>query len=138
MNDKTFNILFTEALVQPDLDKFIAEWGTSSLFDPVPDGSPPDYDKVVIQLKHVHYLAHVTVADLRAFAGLTQAAFAEHFCIPKRTLEGWEAKGHLSIVCPPYAGTVGGHYEKAVKTLFSFSDEYSIKQANQKGVLSND
>lgn len=98
MDDKTFNILFTEALVQPDLDKFIAEWGTSSLFDPAPDGSPPDYDKIVIQLKHVHYLAHVTVADLRAFAGLTQAAFAEHFCIPKRTLEGWEAKG----TCPSY------------------------------------
>ena len=32
-------------------------------------------------------------SELRAASGLTQAAFAEKFSIPKRTVEGWEAKG---------------------------------------------
>ena len=36
-------------------------------------------------------LAHLTVSDIRAHTGLTQAAFSERFLIPYRTLQNWEA-----------------------------------------------
>ena len=98
MNPKTFNILFSEALSQPNSDIFVSEWATSSLFDPSPDGPAPDYNKITEQLKQIHRLAHISLPELRAISGLTQAAFAERFCIPRRTVEGWEAKG----TCPSY------------------------------------
>lgn len=33
----------------------------------------------------------MTIKDLRARTGLTQREFAEHFGIPRRTIENWEA-----------------------------------------------
>ena len=98
MNECTFNLLWPEALSQPDADIFVSEWATSSLFDPSPNGPAPDYNKIKEQLQQIHRLAHISLPELRSIAGLTQAAFAKRFCIPRRTVEGWEAKGS----CPDY------------------------------------
>ena len=35
--------------------------------------------------------AHLTIRDIRAHTGLSQAAFAVRYCIPRRTVENWEA-----------------------------------------------
>ena len=40
-----------------------------------------------------------TIKKLRQAAGMTQAAFAEYFDIPKRTIENWEGGQRQ---CPPY------------------------------------
>lgn len=45
----------------------------------------------------------MTVKELRTAAGMTQAAFAEYFGIPKRTIESWEALTPTAKrACPPY------------------------------------
>ena len=98
MDNKTFYTLFGEALVASDRDTYIGEWATSSLFDPDPDAPAPDYDAIVAQLGNIWDVAHMSVAQIRATTGLSQARFAERFCIPRRTVEGWESKNS----CPDY------------------------------------
>lgn len=45
----------------------------------------------------------MTVKELRTATGMTQAAFAEYFGIPKRTIENWEAAStSAKRPCPPY------------------------------------
>ena len=41
----------------------------------------------------------MTVRDLRILSGMTQQAFAEYFCIPKRSIENWEGGQRK---CPEY------------------------------------
>lgn len=43
--------------------------------------------------------ANLTIKDIRAATGLSQAAFAKHFNIPRRTVENWESGTN---VCPIY------------------------------------
>ena len=99
MDDKTFNLLFTEALAASDRDAFVSEWGGSSLFAGDPDDPGPDLAVLIPELERVYDLAHLSVREIRQRAGLTQAAFGLRYCIPRRTLEDWEAGRRL---CPPY------------------------------------
>lgn len=93
MTDKDFCLLFGEALNAPARDAFVADWSTSSMWS---EGSDP------IRLAEicgtVWDLAHLDVADIRSYTGLTQAAFATRFCIPLRTVQNWESRGG----CPHY------------------------------------
>ena len=84
MSDKNFYQLWGEALTSTDRDFYVSEWSTSSLF-------PEDSDL----LENAEYLgklwdvAHMSVKGICKAAGLTQAALAQRFCIPKRTVEDW-------------------------------------------------
>ena len=98
MNNKTFYILFGEALAASDRDTYIGEWATSSLFDPDPDAPAPDYDAIVAQLCNIWDVAHMSVAQIRSTTGMTQAQFAERFCLKRRTLEDWESRSK----CPDH------------------------------------
>lgn len=98
MTNRDFNTLWSEALVTNDRDRYIAEWATSSIFDPDPDAPAPDYEAVIKTLGNIWDVAHMTFAEIRKHAGLNQAAFAERFCISRRTLEGWEGRSR----CPDY------------------------------------
>lgn len=96
-------LLFGEALASPSEEMFVAEYATSSIFDPDPDGPEPDYDAIVSYLRQVWTAAHITVREIRERTGLSQAAFAAMLCIPKRTLENWEStSATASRACPPY------------------------------------
>lgn len=44
-------------------------------------------------------VAHLTIKDIRAHTGLSQAAFATRYCIPRRTVENWESG---TSACPDY------------------------------------
>ena len=44
---------------------------------------------------------HMSVKELRAVTGLSQAAFARRFLIPKRTVENWEST-KVPNECPLY------------------------------------
>lgn len=98
MDNKTFYILWGEALVSTDRDTYLSEWATSSLFDPDPDAPAPDYDAIIKQLGSIWDAAHMTVAQIRATTGLSQAAFAERFCLKRRTVEDWESRNK----CPDH------------------------------------
>lgn len=97
MTDKQFYTLWTEALASADRDTYVSDWATSSIWGdaedaPIPVGRADD-------IGDVWDLAHLTIRDIRASTGLSQVAFAQHFCIPRRTLEDWET-GRRS--CPDY------------------------------------
>lgn len=97
MTDKQFYTLWTEALASTDRDVYVSDWTTSSIWGdaedaPIPNGRAED-------IGAVWDTAHLTIRDIRANTGLSQAAFAQRFCIPRRTVEDWEA-GRRS--CPDY------------------------------------
>ena len=99
MTYKTFYMLLGAAQEEADRDRYIAEWSTSSAILPEPDApEQPDYDAITADLGNIWDVAHLSLAAIRATSGMTQVAFAERYCIPRRTLENWEYKDN----CPVY------------------------------------
>ena len=98
INYNDFYTLFGAATKEQDRGRYIAEWSSSSIFYPgenVPDINADDLSEA---LENIWDVAHLTTRDIRQHLGLTQAAFAERFCVPRRTVEGWEARR----TTPPY------------------------------------
>lgn len=98
LNRHDFYILFNAATAEQDRERYIAEWSTSSIFYPKPESPDIDANELVDSLGNIWDVSHMTTCDIRQHLGLTQAAFAEQFCIPRRTVEGWEARR----TTPPY------------------------------------
>lgn len=97
MTDEQFSILFAEALKTADRDAFVSDWTLSSLWeDKEDDGIPPER---IDQIGAVWDVAHMTIRQIRAHTGLTQAAFATRFVIPKRSIGNWETG---QSECPAY------------------------------------
>ena len=93
LNHHNFYILFTAATKEQDRERYVAEWSASSIFYPDENSPDIDADEPADALGNIWDVAHLTVRDIRQHLGLTQAAFAERFCIPRRTVENWERKG---------------------------------------------
>ena len=94
MTDKTYYLIFTEALAAEDKDAFVSDWALSSAFP-----AESDLAENAAKVAEIWDAAHVTVKEIRTRTGLSQTKFAEHFCIPRRTLENWESGVNS---CPPY------------------------------------
>lgn len=97
MTDKQFFTIFAEALASPDRDAFVSACSLSSVWGDAPDADIPA-DRIDT-LQHLWDAAHLTIKDIRAASGLSQAAFSTRYCIPTRTVEDWE-RGARS--CPDY------------------------------------
>lgn len=95
MTDKIFNRLWKDAIEQPDKALYVSEYGYPDWFDEISDNP----DEIVGTLENIHDAAHMNVKDMVKKSGMSQAKFAEHFCIPKRTVESW-CMGDRS--CPDY------------------------------------
>lgn len=95
MTNKLFKKLFQDALEQPCLQQYIAEYGYPVWFDDINQ----DVDEIVKILTDIHYVANCSMRQLVNDSSMTQAAFAERFCIPLRTLEDWVAGRRTP---PPY------------------------------------
>ena len=93
INYHDFYVLFGAATKEQDRERYIAEWSSSSIFYPNPESPDINADDLADALGNIWDVAHLTVRDIRQHLGLTQAAFAERFCIPRRTVENWERKG---------------------------------------------
>lgn len=91
INYHDFYTLFGAAGAEQNRDRYIAEWSSSSIFYPDDNGSDIDAGEIADILDNIWDIAHLTTRDIRQHLGLTQAAFAERFCISLRTIEGWEA-----------------------------------------------
>lgn len=96
MKDKQFYTLFGAALRAEDREIFVSAWLLSEIWGDQEDEIPPGRADDLGQLWDV---AHVTIRDIRAHTGLTQAAFSIRYCIPRRTIEEWEAGRRT---CPNY------------------------------------
>lgn len=88
-----FYILFGAATKEQDRERYVAEWSSGSVFYPEPESPDIDPDELADALGNIWDVAHLTTRDIRQHLRLTQAAFAERFCIPRRTVENWERKG---------------------------------------------
>lgn len=95
--DKLFHGLWVEAIATVDRDEFVSDWSLSPVWDDAPDADIPA-DRIDV-LARIWDAAHLTIRDIRAHAGLSQAAFATRYCIPTRTVEDWE-RGVRT--CPDY------------------------------------
>lgn len=96
MTSNQFNILWSDALASPDRDAFVSGCAWPNTAWNPESGAPEDRDRILGELWDV---AHMSVREIRAFSGLTQQAFIDHFCIPRRTLEDWEGARRS---CPHY------------------------------------
>lgn len=97
MTDDQFYTLWTEALTSEDRASYVSDWCLSSIWGDGEDAAVPDTRPE--ELGKLWDAAHLSVRAIRESTGLTQAAFAQRFCLPKRTLENWEG-GQRS--CPDY------------------------------------
>lgn len=97
MTDKQFSIFWGEALSVADRDAFISDAALSSAWDDT--ASTEISADRVNQLGQIWDVAHLTIKDIRTAIGLSQAAFAQHFCIPCRSIENWESG---VSACPDY------------------------------------
>lgn len=88
MTDCQFYTIFTAAAVSTDRAAFVSDWALSPIWGDEED-APVPADRVE-QLSALWDAAHLTVRDIRRATGLSQAAFAQRFCIPRRTVEDWE------------------------------------------------
>ncbi len=99
MTDKQFHNAVLEIPNYTDREAFISDLALSSMFYdsfPVPDDGSID-QQLVDELGHIWDIVHMSLKDLRAVTGLSQVAFAERFCVGRRTVENWESRS-----CPIY------------------------------------
>lgn len=97
MTDKLFHTLWADALATADRDAYISDRVLSSAWGDAPEDDIP-VDRLDL-LGRLWDAAHLTIKDIRAVSGLSQAAFAVRYCIPRRTVENWESG---TSACPDY------------------------------------
>lgn len=98
INYHDFYILFGAAITEQDRNRYIMEWSSSSIFYPDSDAPDIGVDELADALGNIWDVSHLTMRDIRLHLGMTQAAFAERFCMPRRTVEGRES----GRTTPPY------------------------------------
>ena len=95
--DKLFRELFVSAIEITDRDAYVSDWALSSAWGDAPEAEIPAAR--IEALGHLWDAAHLTIRDIRAHTGLSQATFAVRYCIPRRTIENWESGDRQ---CPDY------------------------------------
>ncbi len=88
MTDRQFFVVWREALNSPDKSAFASDWALSNIWDA---DTTDDISERLYQLGAIWDVAHMSMRQIRAASGLSQAKFAERFCIPRRTIEDWDA-----------------------------------------------
>lgn len=96
MTSKQFYTLWGEALATNDRDAYVSDWVNSTLLLPPEVTEIPS--ELVEELGRIWDAAHRPIPEIRHYMGLTQAKFSERFCVGRRTVETWEARGS----CPDY------------------------------------
>lgn len=77
-----FRRLWIDAQEIADYDQYVAETGGSVPCD--------DVEQTLRLLSLIHRLARASAADIRAAAGLTQAAMAREYGVPVSTANKWD------------------------------------------------
>lgn len=103
MDNKLFHIIFSNAVLLPvdGRDAFLDYWmhhDIEIMQDDIPDDADPDL-YLLDQLENIWDVAHLSMRDIRKRLGLSQVGFCDRYCIPRRTLQDWEAGANRT---PPY------------------------------------
>ena len=87
MTRKQYNFCVTEAANYSSSGAYVSGIIRASIWGDAPDAPiPPER---LDQLRSIYVAVCRTVREIVAVAGMTQAAFAEALCIPRRTVEDW-------------------------------------------------
>ena len=87
MTDTQFNFCVRETVNYTDLDAYVYDLALSSVWDDIETAEIPAGR--LDQLRSIYTAVNRTPKEIVAASGLSQAAFAERYCIPKRTVENW-------------------------------------------------
>lgn len=87
MTNQLRHRLYTEAHNYTDPDAYVSALALSSMWDDAED-TDISADRTAL-LRRIWDDTHCTVRELIERCGLTQSAFARHFNIPLRTVQGW-------------------------------------------------
>lgn len=97
MTDTQFAACVREVPAYADVDAYVSDLALSSMWG---DTDTADIPAARIdQLRAIYTAVNRTPKEIVAASGLSQAAFAERYCIPKRTVEDW-CRGVMK--CPLY------------------------------------
>lgn len=81
-----FNSCVQAAMNYASLDDYVSDLSLSTIWgdkDGISDAS------IRFALRSIYTAVNRTPKEIVAASGLSQAAFAERYCIPKRTVENW-------------------------------------------------
>lgn len=87
MTDTQFNFCVRETVNYTDLDAYVSDLALSSVWGDTETAEIPAGR--LDQLRSIYTAVNRTPKEIVAASGLSQAAFAERYCIPKRTVEDW-------------------------------------------------
>lgn len=86
MTDTQFNFCVRETINYTDLDAYVSDLSLSTIWgdkDGISDAS------IRFALRSIYTAVNRTPKEIVAASGLSQAAFAERYYIPRRTVENW-------------------------------------------------
>lgn len=101
MTNQLRHKLYAETNNYTDPDAYVSDLALSSMWGDAGDADIPA-ERIAL-LRRIWDDTHCTVRELIERCGLTQSAFARHFSIPLRTVQGW-CLGERD--CPPYLITM--------------------------------
>lgn len=85
MTDTQFAACVRECAAYDDLDAYVSDMSLSTIWG---DTNTPEAT-ARFGLRSIYTAVNRTPKEIVAASGLSQAAFAERYCIPRRTVEDW-------------------------------------------------
>jgi DNA-binding transcriptional regulator YiaG len=80
----------SEAANYADKAAYLSDLALSSMWGDAEDIDSATMNKRLEELGKIYDAATITVSEIRASTGLTQASFSQHYFVPFRTLQDWE------------------------------------------------
>lgn len=87
MTDTQFAVCVREVPSYADIDAYVSDLSLSSMWGDSEDSVIPAAR--IDQLRAIYTAVHRPVRAIVTASGLSQSAFAERYCIPRRTVEDW-------------------------------------------------
>lgn len=87
MTDTQFNFCVRETVNYADPDAYVYDLALSSVWDDAETAEIPA-DRLD-QLRAIYTAVNRPIRAIVTASGLSQAAFADRYCIPRRTVEDW-------------------------------------------------
>lgn len=87
MTDTQFAACVREVPAYADIDDYVSDLALSSMWGDVEAADIPAAH--IDQLRAIYAAVNRPVRAIVTASGLSQAAFAEKYCIPRRTVENW-------------------------------------------------
>lgn len=87
MTDMQFPACVRECAAYDDVDAYVSNMALSSIWGDAEGADVPA--RRIEVLRTIYAAVNRPVREIVAASGLSQAAFAERYCIPRRTVENW-------------------------------------------------